>query len=660
MRRRLRPLVLPALVVSAMLVRLVLVSSRHVAPFLDGAYDDQLFARQAATILEGNWLGPYDHLTLAKGPGYPLFIALSHQLHLRLPLAEALFWCAACGLTLVAVLSFGFSRPAGYVAFLFLSFHPIPYAAVFDRLVRERFSTTLTLVVLASGIGLLSAVRGNLARRTWTWGLVHGLSFGWLSITREETLWLMPSLAILWIWLLVSCAREPGGIFRRTARLVPLVGVVITAAAPVLLVRLLNAQKYGVGIVSELADASFPAAFGSLTRVIPPAGSNPKVAVSAQSRALIYENSPAFRELKATLDEPSFWREPTCLFYPEVCGDIATGWFLWALRDAASLVGYHADAHTAERFYDRLASEVNDACARGAMTCLPPRRTLQPPLLRAHLRLLPHALWQGALIMVMADRSPWVRQLPTFGGPTNVGLFMHVTRDTLGPEGTTLTGVSGSLIGPHDRVTIEVTSDIEAGSFGRLTWHTDAAPGSRSSGAAVDRFEWRGICLMPCRLRFSDDGLRVADEELETRTAMPLHLRRADAAELGSVERVEASEPSLGRSTQARRTRLDELKEMPLVALAWSYHVFLAPLVVISLAIYLVLTVRVFSAGSRFDEWIGATAFLAAAASRLLAVSLVDVSSFPCVGIGYLAPGMIALALFAIWLALVVTARPSG
>jgi hypothetical protein len=174
MRRRSRSLVLPAVVAAAMLARVALVSSRHMAPFLDGEYDDQLFARQAAAILNREWLGPYDHLTLAKGPGYPLFIALSHRLHLRLPIAEALLWCTACGITLVAIISFGFSRPACYAAFLFLLFDPISYAAVFDRLIRERFAMTLTLVVLAGGIGLLAAGRRERGRGAWGWGAGSG------------------------------------------------------------------------------------------------------------------------------------------------------------------------------------------------------------------------------------------------------------------------------------------------------------------------------------------------------------------------------------------------------------------------------------------------------------------------------------------------------
>ena len=40
-------------------------------------YDDQLFFRTAKYLVEGQWLGPYDNLTLVKGMFYPFFVALA-------------------------------------------------------------------------------------------------------------------------------------------------------------------------------------------------------------------------------------------------------------------------------------------------------------------------------------------------------------------------------------------------------------------------------------------------------------------------------------------------------------------------------------------------------------------------------------------------------
>jgi len=46
-------------------------------------HDDEALMRIAASIMKGDWLGPWGaqqvpHITLAKGPGYPLFLAAIH------------------------------------------------------------------------------------------------------------------------------------------------------------------------------------------------------------------------------------------------------------------------------------------------------------------------------------------------------------------------------------------------------------------------------------------------------------------------------------------------------------------------------------------------------------------------------------------------------
>src|SRR5258708_36769887 len=40
-------------------------------------HDDDLFIRLARYLEAGQWLGPYDNLTLAKGMFYPLFIVIA-------------------------------------------------------------------------------------------------------------------------------------------------------------------------------------------------------------------------------------------------------------------------------------------------------------------------------------------------------------------------------------------------------------------------------------------------------------------------------------------------------------------------------------------------------------------------------------------------------
>jgi hypothetical protein len=61
-------------------------------------HDDGLFISMGRYLAARQWLGPYNEFTLAKGPGYPAFLALSYKLRLSSSLARALFHCGAIAL----------------------------------------------------------------------------------------------------------------------------------------------------------------------------------------------------------------------------------------------------------------------------------------------------------------------------------------------------------------------------------------------------------------------------------------------------------------------------------------------------------------------------------------------------------------------------------
>src|SRR4030067_1644006 len=63
--------------------------------FADAPLDDNLFIELGRSLSKGEWLGPFNQRTLAKGPGYPLFLAANAWLGLPVSLPHALFHVAA-------------------------------------------------------------------------------------------------------------------------------------------------------------------------------------------------------------------------------------------------------------------------------------------------------------------------------------------------------------------------------------------------------------------------------------------------------------------------------------------------------------------------------------------------------------------------------------
>ncbi len=178
------------------LLRLWLGSRLHVTPKV-APHDDLLFLDQAKALLDGQWLGKLDALTLIKGPFYPLFIAATQVAGIRLIAAEQWFYVASCGLFAVALTPWVPSRWGRALAFAVLAFNPMSFATdPATRVIREGIYPALTLAVLACSIGLVARIHRSLAVRTaWALGLGFGLSAFWL--TREEGIWIVPSLLAL-------------------------------------------------------------------------------------------------------------------------------------------------------------------------------------------------------------------------------------------------------------------------------------------------------------------------------------------------------------------------------------------------------------------------------------------------------------------------------
>ena len=77
-------------------------------------------------------------------------------------------------------------------------------------------------------------------------------------------------------------------------------------------------------------------------------------------------------------------------------GDIGGAWFVWTFREAVAATGAHRSATQAAAFYQRMADEINAACARGALACRSERHSLTPILQRRHWVPFLATLWPAA------------------------------------------------------------------------------------------------------------------------------------------------------------------------------------------------------------------------------------------------------------------------
>jgi hypothetical protein len=269
-----------------------------------------------------------------------------------------------------------------FALFAILWLNPMSYEmAVLGRVLRQHIYTPCALMVLAGAIALCTRA-GAPAWKRLAWATVLGAGGGWMWITREETLWIVPCTLMLIGIAAVAAACRTRAAMPTLRSLWPLAPATLLALAPATVISDINHRHYGWRGTCEFRAAEFLAAYGALSRVLPPDGPRPYIPISKATRALIYEVSPAFAELRPHLEGPSGLGAagPSEPYTGQPASDleIAGGWFMWALRDAVQQTPHARDARSALDFYARLAAEVNAACEDGRLPAGPPRATMRP------------------------------------------------------------------------------------------------------------------------------------------------------------------------------------------------------------------------------------------------------------------------------------------
>lgn len=419
------------------LVKLWLVSGQPLFALADNSHDDLLFVRLANYLAQLQWLGPYDNLILAKGPFYPLWIALAFLAGVPLLLSQHLLYIAACLVTERALQPLIGSRWWRMAIFVLLLFNPVTVTWQLTRVLRDDLYVGLTLLIVGSAIGLL-ARRREPGQNLVGWAITCGLATAAFWLTREEGVWILPFLVPLLIWALAAVVFSDRRNWRK------MVVIALTAALPILAIQavsIMNWTHYGIYASVEFKTPEFKAAYGALTRVLPVEHKS-QVPVLKETRLRIYQQSAAFAELQPFFERDKFWTFSAVGLdnHPSGSSEIGGGWFMWALRDAVAAAGYFKSGVQAASFFQRLADEVNAACQEQRLDCLAERASLIPPWRSEYLAPVIEKIMFGFGMLATFSGLSIDPPVPSNGSRANLLLFHDLTGKQAFSRGTTAQG----------------------------------------------------------------------------------------------------------------------------------------------------------------------------------------------------------------------------
>jgi hypothetical protein len=648
-------------VILSVFFKLWLVSAQNLTAMGGAVYDDRLFLTLAKSLLNGSWLGAYDHVTLVKGPFYPMWIAAMSQGGIPLLFAQHLLYILACSLLVIALNPL-LARPlTAFLIFVVLLFNPMSYmSGVMTQVVREGIYPALTMFVFACAIGLLLRCEGSFVSLL-AWAASLGLALSVLWLTREEGIWVVPSMMLIIAAVGISLFRGKSSALQMVLLLgIPLMVVLLVIGGVVCV----NKNLYDIGVVTELKSPDFLAAYGSLTRVQHTKW-KPTVPVPQDVSERLYRVSPAFAELKPFLtgesanrymfkgirelcsndatvarkidmyleeDASGLWRE---ILLDDNKKDIHGGWFMWAFRDAVAAAGYYKSGKTTAAYYRRLAGEVNEACSDGRLECGPERASLIPPWHRAYAILLLKTAASG-ILSVARFKGFDIEPFPSLGDEKSLEIFRKITKEKIAaPEFR----IKGWVFSPTRPVTLSILTSkgVSVGPQILLMPSPDVygcflSGGKDIPNAQEARFDIGGAlvgefsaCKTDCYLHI-EDGSDVGKN-------IPLDGSILSIDEDALYLRFESLAPA-GTETSKR----DQLK---LGILRWVGVLYQKAITFMNIAGFIgywILTVRFVRKQLPLIYWTVVTALLVAILSRVMLLSLIQVTSFIAIIPQYLSP----------------------
>lgn len=385
--------------------------------------DDYLFVKLAKHILTGSWLGPYDQFTLVKGPVYPLFIAAAHYTGLPLLVVQHLLYSLLCILAVMALRPLLRSQWLFLVIFFLLLYNPFTYAyPASGRLFRLGLSMPLVLAFFGCMGGLLLRTDSPLKVKL-RWSAATGLFFSLLWYTREEGIWLLPSLVLFGVYFLFMDGsfnfKKQGS---RLAILLPIPLFFICFTATF---SQLNQKYYGAPCINLFKSAEFQSALGGLMN-INVVKTRRYIPVNSYSQKAAYEVSPTFRQLQPFFEEKNNKKRR-----------MPDSFYLWILLDVVRESGNDNTLPESLEFYRKVGSELKEACDTGAIPCLDRKPSIKPVWWPEYFKLVPRASWniftQAVTFNYFSLGQDEFEKWKTTASKEMVEDYRFVTRETLVP-----------------------------------------------------------------------------------------------------------------------------------------------------------------------------------------------------------------------------------
>lgn len=357
---RSRNIAISIVILAITLIRIWLAYLTPIYCIADAVYDDSLFVEHADTILSGIWLGDFNFRSIAKIPGFSIYIALCCYFGVPFNVALILTFMLAVIVTVLAlrkVIDNWFFLIGLYVL---LIFNPLMFdSQVAQRVYRSGVILSFAMMTVSSFIGLYIN-RGERLRVLIVWSVLCCFSFTCFYVMKEDSIWLIPFCVCVVACLFVSLFKHHKMKF---SCLVLGTLPFICVFAAMNLIASVNQNCYGIYATSDRADSNYRLVIEDLNMIEDADYSdNQRIWVSREAFEKAFECSPTLslieNEFNKRYQGQNYEKLDSCE------GDLVN----WNLKELVNDAGIYSEGgFEVEKFYLNVHNELEEAFTNGQL-----------------------------------------------------------------------------------------------------------------------------------------------------------------------------------------------------------------------------------------------------------------------------------------------------
>lgn len=326
--------------------------------------DDALMIRQAATIIDGQWLGQYSETTLLKGVAFPLFLAICYFWEIRYISAITILYIIACLTMIFAISKVIRSKIALLCIYILLLFNPIMFSSqIMQRVYRSSIIPPLALFLIACYINLflLTNSENKFLEKILT-VIFSSIALPFLWFAREDSIWIMPFIIFIILASLVSTLvrnKKLNKYFFKTFAMLFIPILVTCLAGNIICLK--NYKEYGAYTTNN--KYYYNKAISSMK----------KVKSLEQIDKVTFTREKLNRIAEVTiLSEIMENFNPLLDAYAKFDGNqednqVQNGWFGFPFREALRATGYYSDVNATNKFFLELHTQIEEALESGKL-----------------------------------------------------------------------------------------------------------------------------------------------------------------------------------------------------------------------------------------------------------------------------------------------------